>query len=188
MLIYCESCDSSKVKLNYIIAKIGKEKVKIFANGEEGSRIKKTSFLGDENIFTANFECLSCFFKFEYSFLQWNKNYHLILPYMKESNTSELYYLYIIKTIDNKFIKIGISKEPNSRLKQLSTGSPVSLKILAISSFKNKFTAKVIESHLHEKFSSSRTNGEWFYYDKNVHNYLIKNLDGLDLRRHDEMV
>jgi len=55
--------------------------------------------------------------------------------------------------------KIGISSDPESRLKTLQTGSPKDLKL----SFSFPVPDdKELEGYLHERFEDRRLNGEWF--------------------------
>jgi hypothetical protein len=66
--------------------------------------------------------------------------------------------IYFIRSY-NQFIKIGCSSEPDSRCKNLQTGSPIKLKVKAILSGDYK-----TEKGLHELFAHLRHNGEWFRY------------------------
>jgi uncharacterized protein YeeX (DUF496 family) len=54
-------------------------------------------------------------------------------------------------------VKIGRSKNPEKRLKQLSTGSPYKLEII-----KKIRGNENLEREIHDKFSHLRMNGEWF--------------------------
>lgn len=60
----------------------------------------------------------------------------------------------------HKFVKIGYSANPKSRLKELSTGNPFKLKLLATMPGLH-FT----EKELHTVFERFRMEGEWFRYD-----------------------
>lgn len=68
--------------------------------------------------------------------------------------------LYIIQSDVTGNIKIGRSKNPHKRLKQLQTGNPNKLKLIA--EFKGEGWK---EKELHERLSSYRLKGEWFSYD-----------------------
>lgn len=68
--------------------------------------------------------------------------------------------LYIIQSDVTGNIKIGRSKNPQKRLKQLQTGNPNKLKLIA--EFKGEGWKEKI---LHERLSAYRLNGEWFSYD-----------------------
>ena len=68
--------------------------------------------------------------------------------------------LYIIQSDNFGAIKIGRSKDPQKRLKELQTGNPNKLKLIA--TFKDKGW---LEKILHEKLAKYRLNGEWFSYE-----------------------
>ena len=67
--------------------------------------------------------------------------------------------LYIIQSDFTGMIKIGRSKDPNKRLKQLQTGNPNKLKLIA--SFKDMGWREKI---LHERLERWSEQGEWFNY------------------------
>lgn len=73
--------------------------------------------------------------------------------------------IYIIS--DGEKFKIGISKHPDKRLKQLQTGHPQTLKLIAIFNYKvkGKITERLMEKRIHYLLRQFRTryNGEWFY-------------------------
>jgi Meiotically up-regulated gene 113 len=66
--------------------------------------------------------------------------------------------LYIIKNSES-YYKIGYSNDPSSRLKQLSTGSSLSLSI-----YKTYITENdsLLEAYLHSYFKYQNIQGEWF--------------------------
>lgn len=75
--------------------------------------------------------------------------------------------VYFITNGEN--IKIGYSKNINKRLKQLNTGNDKKLYILGyIQGDKDK------EKEIHKKFSKFRirSNGEWFYPDQELIDFL----------------
>lgn len=59
---------------------------------------------------------------------------------------------------DGNLYKIGKSKNPEQRLKQLKTGNP-RIELIAI-------TDKIEEKFLHDRFYQNRVNGEWFLFDE----------------------
>lgn len=59
-------------------------------------------------------------------------------------------------------IKIGIAKDPFSRIKELQTANPNELEIYYIMQVPKMWDAQVIEKELHEYFSNYRKKGEWF--------------------------
>lgn len=66
--------------------------------------------------------------------------------------------LYVIGDTEGRFIKIGIAKEPASRLASLQTGCPHKLILLAVFNIPNLKA----EKKLHEALSPYRLQGEWF--------------------------
>lgn len=73
-------------------------------------------------------------------------------------------HLYIIQSDVTGAIKIGISKNPQKRLKQLQTGSPYTLRIMLV--LENKAH---LEKYLHNKlkpyiYSKYTCKGEWFEF------------------------
>lgn len=77
-------------------------------------------------------------------------------------------YIYIISNEQN-YIKVGVSKNPERRIKQLQTGNEHQLSLL----FKEEFNCSrnhllKIEKELHKKLKQMTTKsiGEWFLLDK----------------------
>ena len=68
-------------------------------------------------------------------------------------------YVYLIKSEESGLYKIGVSKNPNTRLKQLQTGNGDKLKLLE--KFQTDHAFKV-ESAMKNTYSYLRKNGEWF--------------------------
>ena len=67
-------------------------------------------------------------------------------------------YLYFIGTTDH--IKIGITSNPDSRLRSLKTSCPIPCDYLAI--FECGEKARQFEHKIHEIFAPYRSHGEWF--------------------------
>lgn len=74
-----------------------------------------------------------------------------------ERSCSEKSFLYFIEAVGTEFIKIGRSANPDRRLKQLSTGSPVELRLIGVIS-----GGAEIEKELHKQFDHLRERLEWF--------------------------
>ncbi|MFW5847331.1 MAG: GIY-YIG nuclease family protein [bacterium] len=70
--------------------------------------------------------------------------------------------IYLIMSIDEGYYKIGISKNPQKRLKQLQTAS--SSKLNLIETYKSHRYSK-IEKALHRLFNHGSKIGEWFDLD-----------------------
>ena len=62
--------------------------------------------------------------------------------------------------MENSYYKIGVSKSPNIRIKQLNTGNPSELKLIDI--YQTEL-AYEIEKILHRRYAHARIkNKEWF--------------------------
>lgn len=72
-------------------------------------------------------------------------------------------YIYIIGA-DAPPYKIGISKEPQRRLRSLQTGHPYPLKIHNLKETDLTET-KYLERMIHQNLKHYRTKGEWFQID-----------------------
>lgn len=68
-------------------------------------------------------------------------------------------YVYLIKSSETGYYKIGYSANPEQRLKQLQTGCPDKLDM--ISTFSSP-RARKLENALHNSFSYARKHNEWF--------------------------
>lgn len=69
-------------------------------------------------------------------------------------------YIYIIGS-DNPPYKIGISKNPDKRLKSLQTGHPFPLQIHS-ARLTDISETKYLERMIHQNLKFYRTKGEWF--------------------------
>jgi predicted GIY-YIG superfamily endonuclease len=67
--------------------------------------------------------------------------------------------VYLIKENEHSTYKIGVSINPEKRLKQLQTGNSSELSL--IHSYPSTYANK-IEKTLQRKYSLEKTNGEWF--------------------------
>lgn len=73
-----------------------------------------------------------------------------------KNNTSDGH-VYFISMVGTQFIKIGHSFDPERRLKQLQTASPVALKLIGI-----RPGSKHVERLFHRQLREFRQEGEWF--------------------------
>jgi hypothetical protein len=81
-------------------------------------------------------------------------------------------YVYLISDKNNYTYKIGISKNPKNRLKQLQTGSDKKLVICKQVLCEN---ADQVEASLHHIYSIYNIQGEWFELnDIEIENFEIK--------------
>lgn len=69
-------------------------------------------------------------------------------------------YVYLIQAVGTNYYKIGISTNPQARLKALQAQSPHKLVLIAC---QMNYDAWRFEQSLHSRFSSCRTQGEWFH-------------------------
>lgn len=91
----------------------------------------------------------------------------------KKSIKNKNGYIYFIQGLCGGAIKIGYSKNPESRLKELQTGYPDTLSILLI------IPGTVsTERAIHDMFDASRLKGEWFRPDK----YVIEKIKDLKVK------
>jgi hypothetical protein len=67
--------------------------------------------------------------------------------------------VYLIQSLEEGYYKIGVSKNPKKRVKQLQTGNSSELKLIA--SFSSEYAHK-IEKSFHSRFSYLKKEGEWF--------------------------
>jgi predicted GIY-YIG superfamily endonuclease len=70
--------------------------------------------------------------------------------------------VYLLQSKENGLYKIGTSKDPNRRVKQLQTGSGETLYLLH--EYESKY-ATIIEKAFHSTYSYTRKEGEWFDLD-----------------------
>lgn len=68
-------------------------------------------------------------------------------------------HVYLIQSLEEGYYKIGVSKNPKKRVKQLQTGNSSELKL--IDSFPSEYANK-IEKALHNQLSHCKKEGEWF--------------------------
>jgi hypothetical protein len=68
-------------------------------------------------------------------------------------------YIYLIQSLENSYYKIGVSKHPKKRLKQLQTGNSSELKLVEI--YQSEF-AHQIEKTLQRRYLHLHKEGEWF--------------------------
>jgi len=72
-------------------------------------------------------------------------------------------HLYLIQNTENKCFKIGRSKNPKGRLKQLQIASHEKLILLFVLEEKGE-----LEKEFHYIFDMIRLNSEWFHYDDSI--------------------
>lgn len=89
-------------------------------------------------------------------------------------------YVYLIRSHETGYYKIGISNDPYKRVAQLQTGSAVKLELIHCFLCED---AEQTEAFLHDKFSDKRLMGEWFSLNdsdvKEIKDLNIENLSYL---------
>lgn len=70
--------------------------------------------------------------------------------------------LYLMKNSFGLY-KIGISREPDNRRRQIQNASGVDVEL--IRTFRTTAPAPYMESKLHRRLDNKRCNGEWFHFD-----------------------
>lgn len=68
-------------------------------------------------------------------------------------------HVYLIQSLEDSRYKIGVSKHPQKRVKQLQTGNSSELKL--IESYESEFAHR-IEKSLQRRYSYLKKEGEWF--------------------------
>jgi hypothetical protein len=73
--------------------------------------------------------------------------------------------IYAIGSADTSTVKIGVAKNPSTRVKELQTGNPYRLALYGLFRGDSSYDDYVIEEKLHTHFESigvPRLTGEWF--------------------------
>jgi len=68
-------------------------------------------------------------------------------------------YVYLIQSLENSCYKIGVSKHPNKRIKELQTGNSSELKLVEV--YQSEI-AHMIEKTLQRRYKYLHKEGEWF--------------------------
>jgi hypothetical protein len=87
-----------------------------------------------------------------------------------ERTTEGTGYVYFIEAVGLSRIKIGYSDDPEKRLRQLATGSPISLRIFA-----RMPGNQVMEREIHARFAHLKVDNEWFHFTDDIRTYIEKN-------------
>lgn len=68
-------------------------------------------------------------------------------------------YVYLIKSLSSSEYKIGVSKDPHMRIKNIQTGN--SEELVVIDRYYTEYPNK-IETSIHNLLSGNKKKGEWF--------------------------
>lgn len=71
-------------------------------------------------------------------------------------------YVYAIQEMETGRIKLGISKNPNERIKQLQTGNSNTLMLIGYHKAENHYESEKMN---HDENKNHRIRGEWFTED-----------------------
>lgn len=71
-------------------------------------------------------------------------------------------YLFVCRSGDDYFVKVGISVSPLERMDQLRSGCPFVPDLLVFCEVGMRALAMKIEAHLHQEFAEWLVHGEWF--------------------------
>lgn len=85
-------------------------------------------------------------------------------------------YVYLIRGNDSNY-KIGITKNPKQRLKQLQTGNSDTLTL--IETYQSEYASK-IESSLHNQYNHVRNEGEWFDLSIEIESKFVEKCKQID--------
>lgn len=78
-------------------------------------------------------------------------------------------YVYVAQEEYSKRFKIGISKNPDKRVKALNIGNPE--KLIIVTMFKAEEAGHLSETKMHKYFSEYHLRGEWFDKNISIQNY-----------------
>jgi len=90
----------------------------------------------------------------------WNKRQFIT----GETTKKDRNYIYFIGTEDKKSIKIGMSKNPWSRVRELQTGNNQKINVITTLAT----TEATTDREVHELFPTTKIHGEWFEWDSNI--------------------
>lgn len=84
-------------------------------------------------------------------------------------------YIYVMQSGDTDRCKVGVSKNPESRLRQLQTGNHRELKIVLIIGPFDESHAYRMEKHIHQVLDANhlRILGEWFKAEAPEVSYIV---------------
>jgi hypothetical protein len=74
------------------------------------------------------------------------------------------HYIYFIRAGRTDNVKIGVSRNVKTRLRELQTGNSEPLSVDHVIPYASAYKAYAVEAALHEQFASRRLVGEWFLF------------------------
>ena|SRR3990167_5987570 len=82
--------------------------------------------------------------------------------------------IYVISATSTEFVKIGLARNPITRMRELQTAQPTLLVLLASADWPN-----ISERRIHAVLRKHRTRGEWFTMNDDI-GRLIKHMQAGD--------
>jgi hypothetical protein len=83
-------------------------------------------------------------------------------------------FVYLVRAELTGLVKIGATKNPFERVRNLQTGSPDRLNLVATIEFPSLHHAYAAEQKLHKRFSKYRVHGEWFKPDQTLDKFIAQ--------------
>lgn len=77
-------------------------------------------------------------------------------------------FVYVMQAGESGPVKIGVARNPLSRLRELQTGCFARLRLIAMEDLSDRSDALALESALHKRFRPYRLHGEWFRCEGDV--------------------
>jgi hypothetical protein len=74
------------------------------------------------------------------------------------------HYIYFIRADRTDNVKIGVSRNVRTRLRELQTGNPEPLSVEHVIPYASAYKAYAVEDALQEQFAARRLAGEWFLF------------------------
>lgn len=85
----------------------------------------------------------------------------------RQMRLQQMGHVYFIAAEGTDRIKIGYATHPESRLKSISSMSPVPLRMVA--TMPGRISD---EKSIHKRFANNRTHGEWFHFAPDIYDYI----------------
>ena len=86
-------------------------------------------------------------------------------------------YIYLIQSLEEGYYKIGVSKNPQRRIKELQTGNSSPLKL--VETYQSEYADK-IERTLQRRYSHLNKEGEWFDMSIQEEVMFVKNCKAIE--------
>lgn len=143
-------------------------------------KLRRSGFttIGGKELHYCTYPMISTYFEKKFGYNPLKDDIENILS--KNNGVSSVdEYVYVITTPDMSFCKIGYSKNPEKRLKELQTSHHSKLSIYTV--FRGD---RLVEKKLHQIYKSHKTMGEWFKFNgtelKTKIDSIKDSFDGLD--------